>query len=149
MTGVKAQHIPYKGTGPALVDLMGGQFQYNFAGLLGSLPLARSGKLRAIAVTTPKRVPGMDDIPAMAESLPGFSVVGWYGVMAPPKLPKPLLTKLHDVLVNILHEPETTKRIKAAGGTPVGSSSEEFRKFLLADMAKWAGIVKRSGAKVE
>lgn len=149
MTGVKAQHIPYKGTGPALADLMGGQFQYNFAGLLGSLPLARSGKLRAIAVTTPKRIPGLDDIPALAESLPGFSVVGWYGVMAPPKLPAPLLKKLHDVIIKILHEPETTKRIVTAGGTPVGSSPEDFRKFLLNDMAKWADVVKKSGAKVD
>lgn len=149
MAGVKAQHIPYKGTGPALSDLMGGQFHYNFAGLLGSLPLARSGKLRAIAVTTPKRIPGLDDIPALAESLPGFSVVGWYGVMAPPNLPKPLLTRLHTEIVKIMREPETTKRIVAAGGTPVGSSPEEFRKFLHADMAKWADVVKKSGAKLE
>ncbi len=149
MAGVKAQHIPYKGTGPALIDLMGGQFQYNFAGLLGALPLARSGKLRAIAVTTPKRIPGLDDIPAMAEVLPGFSVVGWYGIMAPPRLPKPLVTRLHTELVKILREPETDKRIRAAGGTPVGNSPEEFRQFLLADMAKWADVVKKSGAKVE
>lgn len=149
MVGVKAQHIPYKGTGPALTDLMGGQYQYNFAGLLGAVPLARSGKLRAIAVTTPKRIPGLEDIPAMAESLPGFSVVGWYGVMAPPKLPKPIVTKLHDVIVKILHEPETTKRIVATGGTPVGSSPEDFRKFLLADMKKWADVVKKSGAKLD
>ena len=149
MAGVKAQHIPYKGTGPALSDLMGGQFHYNFAGLLGSLPLARSGKLRAIAVTTPKRIPGLDDIPALAESLPGFSVVGWYGVMAPPNLPAPLLKKLHDVIVKIMREPETTKRIVTGGGTPVGSSPEDFRKFLHADMAKWADVVKKSGAKLQ
>lgn len=68
--------------------------------------------------------------------------------MAPPKLPKPLLNKLHDVIVKILHEPETTKRIMAAGGTPVGSSPEDFRQFLLADMAKWADVVKKSGAHV-
>ena len=74
------------------------------------MPLARCGKLRAIAVTTPKCIPGMDHIPAVAESLPGFAVVGWYGVMAPPKLPKPLLVRLHTEIVKILHEPETTKR---------------------------------------
>lgn len=148
LTGVKAEHIPYKGTGPALIDLMAGQYQFNFAGLLGSLPLARSGKLRAIAVTTPKRIPGLDDIPALAEDLPGFTVVGWYGIMAPPKLPKPLLTKLHTEFVRVLNEPATIKRIKAAGGTPVGSSPEEFRQFLLKDMAKWADVVKKSGARV-
>lgn len=149
MTGVKAQHIPYKGTGPALIDLMGGQFHYNFAGLLGALPLAKSGKLRAIAVTTPKRIPGLDDLPAMAESLPGFSVVGWYGVMAPPKLPQPLARRLHQVLTDVLREPDTDKKIRASGGTPVGSTPADFRKFLLADMAKWADVVKRSGAKLE
>ena len=149
LTGVKAQHIPYKGTGPALVDLMGGQYQYNFAGLLGSLPLARSGKLRAIAVTTPKRIAGYDDIPAMAEALPGFAVVGWYGVMAPPQLPKPLLARLHTEIIRILREPQTDKRIRAGGGTPIGSAPDEFRRFLLADMAKWADVVKKSGAKVD
>lgn len=149
MVGVKAQHIPYKGTGPALVDLMGGQFHYNFAGPLGALPLAKSGKLRAIAVTTPKRIPGLEDIPAMAETLPGFSVVGWYGVMAPSKLPQPLVKRLYTLLTDILREPETDKKIRAAGGTPVGSTPEAFRKFLLADMAKWANVVKRSGAKTD
>lgn len=149
MAGVKAQHIPYKGTGPALTDLMGGQYHYNFAGLLGTVPLARSGKLRGIAVTTPKRVPGLDEYPALAESLPGFSVVGWYGVMAPPNLPKPLLKRLHTEIIKIMNEPETNKRIVAAGGTPVGSSPEDFRKFLLADMRKWADVVKRSGAKLD
>ncbi|MDH5534970.1 MAG: tripartite tricarboxylate transporter substrate binding protein [Betaproteobacteria bacterium] len=149
MAGVKAQHIPYKGTGPALIDLMGGQFHYNFAGLLGALPLAKSGKLRAIAVTTPKRIPGLEDIPAMAESLPGFSVVGWYGVMAPPKLPQAMVTRLYKVLTDILREPETDKKIRAVGGTPIGSSPEEFRKFLLSDMEKWADVVKRSGAKLD
>lgn len=149
MTGIKAQHIPYKGTGPALVDLMGGQFHYNFAGLLGALPLAKSGKLRAIAVTTPKRIPGLEDVPAMAESLPGFSVVGWYGVMAPPKLPQPLVKRLHQVLTEILREPDTDRKIRNAGGTPVGSAPEDFRRFLLSDMKKWADVVKRSGAKLD
>lgn len=150
MTGVKAQHVPYKGTGPALVDLMAGQYQFNFAGLLGSVPLARSGKLRALAVTSPKRAPGLDDVPTVAESgLPGFSVVGWYGMMAPPKLPKPLLTKLHHDVITVLNKPDVRKRIMAAGGTPVGSSPEEFRKFLLADMEKWADVVKKSGARAD
>ncbi|MGE5526086.1 MAG: Bug family tripartite tricarboxylate transporter substrate binding protein [Rhodospirillaceae bacterium] len=130
MTGVKAQHIAYKGTGPALIDLMAGQYQFNFAGLLGAVPLVRSGKLRALAVTSPKRAPGLEDIPTVSESgLPGFQVVGWYGVMAPPKLPKPLLNTLYTSLIKVLKDPDTQKRILTAGGTPVGSSPEEFRKF--------------------
>jgi len=148
--GVKAQHIPYKGTGPALIALMGGEYQFNFAGLLGALPQARAGKIRALAVTTSKRIPGYEDIPTVKESgLPDFEVVGWYGVMTPPKMPKALLARLHTELIKVLKEPETTKRIVAVGGTPIGSDPETFRKFLLADMAKWADVVKRSGAKAE
>ncbi|MFN7087969.1 MAG: Bug family tripartite tricarboxylate transporter substrate binding protein [Burkholderiales bacterium] len=150
MTGVKAQHIPYKGTGPALVDLMAGQYQFNFAGLLGTVPHVRAGRLRAIAVTSEKRAPGLEDIPTVVESgLPGFVVIGWYGVMAPPNLPKPLVTRLHQEIVKVLKEPETSRRILSSGGTPIGSSPEEFRRFLIADMAKWADVVKRSGAKLD
>jgi tripartite-type tricarboxylate transporter receptor subunit TctC len=148
--GVKAQHLPYKGAGPSLISLMGGEYHFNFAGLVGALPLARAGKLRAIAVTTEKRIPGYEDIPTVKESgLPDFVVVGWYGVMTPPKLPKVLVTRLHAELVKILHEPTTNKRVVSFGGTPVGSDPESFRKFMLADMAKWADVVKRSGAKAD
>ena len=148
--GIKAQHIPYKGTGPALVALMGGEYHFNFAGLLGALPLARSGKLRAIAVTTAKRIPGYEDLPTVAESgLPDFVVVGWYGIMGPPKVPGALVTRIHAELIKVLNEPATNKRLVALGGTPVGSDPEAFRKFLLADMAKWSDVVKKSGAKAE
>lgn len=148
--GVKATHIPYKGTGPAMIGLLGGEYQFNFAGLLGALPQARAGKVRALAVTTSRRIPGYEDIPTVAESgLPDYLVVGWYGVMAPPRLPKPLLTRIHAELIKVLKEPAVNKRIVALGGTPVGSDPETFRKFLIADMAKWADVVKRSGAKAD
>ncbi len=148
--GIKAQHIPYKGTGPALVALMGGEYHFNFAGLLGALPLARSGKLRALAVTTVKRIPGNEDLPTVAESgLPDFVVVGWYGIMGPPNVPKALVTRIHAELIKVLNEPATHKRLVALGSTPVGSDPEAFRKFLLADMAKWQDVVKKSGAKAE
>ena len=148
--GVKANHIPYKGAGPSLIALMGGEYHYNFAGLVGALPLARAGKIRAIAVTTEKRIPGYEDIPTVRESgLPEFVVVGWYGVITPPKLPKELVTRLHAELIKVLREPETSKRIVGFGGTPVGSDPESFRKFMLADMNKWADVVKKSGAKAD
>lgn len=148
--GVKAAHIPYKGAGPSLIALMGNEFQFTFAGLVGALPLARAGKIRALAVTTARRIPGYEDIPTVKESgLPDFEVVGWYGVMTPPRMPKPLVTRLHAELVKVLREPDTTKRIVGFGGTPVGNDPETFRKFLLADMTKWADVVKKSGAKAE
>jgi tripartite-type tricarboxylate transporter receptor subunit TctC len=149
MTGVKAQHIPYKGSGPAMLDLVGGRYQFNFAGLQGAQTQVRSGKLRAIAVTTPKRLAAMPDVPAVAEALPGFEVVGWYGVLGPAKLPKPIVDKLHDELVKILNEPDVHKRIVDDGSEPVGSSPEEFKRFLDADLVKWTKVVKESGAKLE
>jgi tripartite-type tricarboxylate transporter receptor subunit TctC len=148
MTGLKAQHVPYKGTSPALVDLAGGQYHYNFSGIQGATAMVRAGKLRSIAVTTPARIKALPDIPAMAEALPGFSVVGWYGVLAPANLPKAILTKLHDEVVRIVALPEVRERILSDGSEPTTSTPEEFRQFLLADVAKWAKVIKASGAKM-
>ena len=149
MTGVKAQHIPYKGTGPSLIDLIGGRYEFSFAGIQGAQAQVRAGKLRALAVTTPKRVASMPDIPAVAEALPGFEVVGWYGVLAPAGLPAPILARLNEELLKALREPDVRERILADGAEPVGSSPAEFRAFLEADLAKWAKVVKESGAKLD
>ena len=148
MTGVDATHIPYKGTGPAFTALLGQEYHYNFAGLLAGSQFHRQGRLRALAVTAPTRAPALPDIPTVAESgLAGFEVVGWYGVFAPPKLPQPLLTRLHTEIVKILNEPEIQKIIYNQGATGVGNSPEAFRKYLLADMEKWKKVVQASGAK--
>ena len=149
MTGVRTEHIPYKGSGPAMQDLVGGVYHYNFAGMQAAQTLVRGGKLRAIAVTNPKRVPALPDIPAMAEAVPGFEVVGWYGVIGPANLPAPIVTRLHDELVRILKQPDVHERIVSDGSLPVGSSPEEFRKFMHADLSKWAKVVKESGAKLD
>jgi tripartite-type tricarboxylate transporter receptor subunit TctC len=149
MAGVKAEHIPYKGTGPALIDLMAGRYQFNFAGLEPAQVQVRAGKLRAIAVTTPKRIAPLPDIPAVAEALPGFEVVGWYGVIGPAGLPAPVVARLHDEFVKVLNRPDVRQRIVADGAEPVGSTPEDFRQFMLADLAKWAKLVKESGAKLD
>ena len=146
---VKAQHIPYKGSAPSLIDLVAGQYHYNFVGMSAAQALVKSGKLRALAVTAPKRVPSYADLPAMTEQVPGFEVVGWYGVMAPPKLPQPLVSKLHGELVRITKLKDITDRVLADGAEPVGSEPEVFRQYLLADLAKWAKLVKESGAKLD
>ena len=149
MAGVKAEHIPYKGAGPAMADLIAGQYHFNFSGLQGSQVQVRAGRLRAIAVTTPTRLPSNPDLPAMAEALPGFEVVGWYGVIGPAGLPAPIVARLHEELVKILNQPDVKSRIESDGSQPVGSSPEEFRRFMRADMDKWAKLVKESGAKLE
>jgi tripartite-type tricarboxylate transporter receptor subunit TctC len=149
MTGVKAQHIPYKGTGPSLLDLIAGRYDFTFAGLVGAQVQVRAGKLRAIAVTTPKRLAAMPDVPAVAEALPGFEVVGWYGVIGPAGMPAALVKRLHDELVRALALPDVKRRIAADGAEAVGSDSAAFRDFMTADLAKWAKFVKESGAKLD
>lgn len=149
MTGTQGQHIPYKGTGPAIVGLVSGEYQYNFMGLTGAFAQVRSGKLRAIAVSGPQRIKAAPDIPAMAEVVPGFSVVGWYGVTAPAKLPKPLLTKIHAEIAGYVKSPEFGKIAENNGSEAVTNSPEEFRQFMLDDMKKWADVVKRAGIKVQ
>jgi len=149
LAGVKAAHIPYKGSGPALADLVGGQYHYNFAGIQPAQTLFRAGKLRALAVTTPKRVGALPDMPAVAEALPGFEVVGWYGFIAPAKLPAPILARLHSEIVKILNQPEIRDRILSDGSEPVGNTPEEFTRYMHADLVKWAKVVKESGAKVD
>jgi tripartite-type tricarboxylate transporter receptor subunit TctC len=145
MTGIKTQHIPYKGTGPAIVGLLGGEYHYNFMGLTGAFAQVRAGKLRAIAVTTSKRLPTAPEVPALGEVLPGFEVVGWYGVMAPAKLPKPLLDKIHAGVVSLVKSPEFIKIMRNNGSEAKSSTPEEFRQFMLNDMKKWADVVKRAG----
>jgi tripartite-type tricarboxylate transporter receptor subunit TctC len=149
MTGIKAEHIPYKGSGPALIDLIAGRYQYNFSGIQAAQVQVRAGKLRALAVTTPKRIPALPDLPAVAEALPGFEVVGWYGVIGPAGLPAPIVTRLHDEFIKVLNRPDVHERIVADGSEPVGSDPEEFRKFMAIDLAKWAKLVKESGAKLD
>ncbi|HEX2825847.1 MAG TPA: tripartite tricarboxylate transporter substrate binding protein [Burkholderiales bacterium] len=148
MTGVQATHIPYKGTGPATTALLGKEYQFNFMGLSAATKLVSSGRLRGLAVTSTQRLKSMPDIPTVAESgIPGFEVVGWYGIMAPAKLPKPLLDRIYGEVMKALDDPGIQKAIFAQGATAVGSSPADFRKYLLADMEKWQKVVKASGAK--
>ena len=147
MTGIKAEHIPYKGTGPAIVGLVSGEYHFNFMGLTGAFGQVRAGKLRGLAVTGTKRLTAAPDIPAMAEVLPGFEVVGWYGVAAPARLPKPLLARIHADIVAYVNSSEFAKIAENNGSEAVSNSPEAFRQFMLDDMKKWADVVKRSGAK--
>jgi tripartite-type tricarboxylate transporter receptor subunit TctC len=149
LSGTKAEHIPYKGSGPALTALLGNEYHFNFAGIQPAQAQVRAGKLRGIAVTTARRVAALPDLPAVAEALPGFEVVGWYGIIGPANMPRPIVNKLHETLVRILNAPDIRERITADGSEPAGIGPEPFRQFMLADLAKWAKVVKESGAKLD
>src|SRR5204862_7075756 len=134
---------------PAMMDLVAGQYHYNFAGIQGAQTLVRSGKLRALAVTAPRRLAALPDLPAVAEMLPGFEVVGWYGVMGPANLPGPIVTRLHEEPAKVLGQPEVRGRIVADGSEPSGSTPGGLRSFMPCDRAKWAKGAKERGGRVE
>src|SRR5258708_25351778 len=131
------------------MDPAAGQFPFDCAGIQAAQTLVRSGKLRALAVTAPKRLAALPARPAVAEELPGFEVVGWYGVIGPAGLPSPIVTRLHDEFVKVLNRPDVRERIVADGSEPAGTTPGEFRLFMLTDLAKWAKLVKESGAKLD
>ena len=150
MAGVKGQHIPYKGTGPAITDLLAGRYDFTFGALQGApVNMVRAGKLRAIAVTTTTRLSAWPDIPAVAEVLPGFEVIGWYGLIGPAKLPRPIVARLNEEVRKALEYPSVSERIAADGAVSVGNSPEEFRQFLHADLNKWSKLVAEIGAKLD
>ena len=150
MAGVDMQHIPYKGSPPALQDVMGGQVTMTFDNITTAWPLARGGKLRALAVTTATRSPIAPDVPTLAESgLPGFEVGSWQGVFAPAGTPPEIVKRLNTEIVSILRLPDVSEKLVGLGAEPVGNTSEEFTALVKAEVVKWADVVKKSGAKVD
>ena len=150
MAGVDMQHIPYKGSPPALQDVMGGQVSMTFDNITTALPLAKSGKLRALAVTTAKRSAVAPEVPTLAESgLLGFEVGSWQGVFAPAGTPPEIVRRLNTEIVKIINLPEVKEKLTTLGAEPVGDSPEQFSAFVKAEISKWADVVTKSGAKVD
>ena len=150
MAGVEMQHIPYKGSPPALTDVMGGQVNMTFDNITTAWTLAKSGKLRALAVTTAKRSPVAPDVPTLAESgLPGYEVGSWQGVFAPAGTPPDVVKRLNTEIVKIINSPDVQKKLLELGAEPVGNSSEEFTALVKTEVVKWGDVVKKSGAKVD
>ena len=150
MAGVEMQHIPYKGSPPALTDVMGGQVNMTFDNITTAWTLAKSGKLRALAVTTAKRSPVAPDVPTLAESgLPGYEVGSWQGVFAPAGTPPDIVKRLNAEIVKIINSPDVQKKLLELGAEPVGNSSEEFSALVKTEVVKWGDVVKKSGAKVD
>jgi tripartite-type tricarboxylate transporter receptor subunit TctC len=147
MTGIKATHVPYHGTAPALNDLMGGYIQFMFADLGPALPLITAGKLRAIAVTTKQQVASLPDVPPLADAgVPGFDLAAWQGVIAPGATPQPILVKLNDSINTIVAMDDVRSRLKDIGMIPVGKGSPaELQLFLQGEIARWGKIVDAAG----
>jgi tripartite-type tricarboxylate transporter receptor subunit TctC len=143
-------HVPYKGGGPMLIDLVGGQIPAAFDNLPSAMPQIRAGKVRALAVTTAKRWPTAPEIPTMAEAgVPGYEMSAWFGLMAPPGLPKPLADMLQREVAAILKEPDVRKQLLELGADPSGITPEEFRQFLLAEREKWTRVGASAGVKLD
>ena len=150
MAGVDMQHIPYKGSPPALQDGVGGQVSMTFDNITTAWPLAKAGKLRPLAVTTAKRSSIAPEVPTLAESgLPGFEVGSWQGVFAPAGTPPEIVKRLNAEIVKILNMPDVKERLVALGAEPVGDTPEQFSAYVKSEVAKWSDIVKKSGAKVD
>lgn len=150
VAGTKLTHVPYKGSAPATVDLMSGQIQAMFDNLSTSLPYIKSGKLRAIAVTSAQRSPAAPDIPTMAEAgLPDCEVLSWFALVAPAKTPQPIIDRLNAATVKVLNEPAAKQQIATLGADPVSSAPTELATFIASETAKWAKVVQASGATVE
>jgi len=150
MAGIKTVHVPFKGASEALAALLGGQTDLMFASLSSSIPLIKSGKLKAFAVTGAHRSPSIPELPTVAEAaLPGFAAAAWYGFVGPAGIPKPIVATLNKAAIAALGTPEVKSRMFASGVEVRTSTPDEFAGFIKTEMEKWAKVVKASGAKAD
>ena len=150
MAKVQMTHVPYKGGGPALADLVGGQIQLMLENIPSTLPHVKAGRLRALAVSGLKRSPLVPDLPTLDEAgLKGYEIVGWNGLFVPSGTPQSIIAYLHGLTVKALAQPDVKERLATLGAEGVGNTPEQFRGFLKAEIVKWARVVKEAGLKVE
>jgi tripartite-type tricarboxylate transporter receptor subunit TctC len=150
MAGVQMVHVPYKGAGPAMQDLIGGQIQLMFDNLASSLGQIHAGKVKALAVTTAKRSSLAPELPTIAESgLPGFDISTWFGVFAPGATPRDIVERLHAEFVKALAAPDVHEAMLKLGAEPVGNTPEEFAAYIRSEAQKYAKVIKASGARVD
>jgi tripartite-type tricarboxylate transporter receptor subunit TctC len=147
--GIRMHHVPYKGPPPALADVIGGQVEVMFSSIVTGLPLARGGKLRPIAVSSLNRSRAAPEVPAIAETLPGFEAIGWYGVVAPRGTPRAVVERLAAAIGSGMQSPEVRERVAGDGSEAVGSSPEAFERFLRAEMARFARVIRDIGIRPE
>jgi tripartite-type tricarboxylate transporter receptor subunit TctC len=149
MTGVEMTHVPYKGSAPALTDLIGGQVQLMFDNLPSSLAFIKAGKLRALGVTSAARAVALPDTPAVADTVPGFEASSWFGILAPAGTPRDVVMKINAETAKWLASPDAKEKLASQGANAAGGSPDVFVKHIQTETAKWAKVVKDSGAKVD
>jgi len=150
MAGIKMNHVPYKGTSPALTDTISGQTDILFSSTATALPHVKSGRLRAIAVTTAKRLPAEPEVPAVAESgVPGFDVALWHGLIGPKNLPRPVVERINGEVNKMLKIKETAAQLETDGVAPAGGSDKQFRDQIAKEIALWKDVVAKTGVKVQ
>lgn len=149
MTGVQMQHIPYKGDTPMLTDLVGGRVSLAFGTAVAFLPYVQSGKLTALAVTDAKPSPIAPTLPTVADTVPGFEALQWFGLLMPAGTPKEVVARLNTESLKVLHMPDVRERFAGLGIEIVGDSPDQFAAFMRSETAKWAKVVKESGAKID
>ena len=146
---IEATHIPYKGEGPALADLAGGQIQVLTPNLSAAIGFVTAGKIRALAVTSKQRAPQLPNVPAVAETVPGFENLGWFGLVAPAGTPPAVIRKVHDDAVKALQSAEVKKRFSELGMAPVGNTPAEFSKAMKEESARWAKVVRERKLQID
>jgi tripartite-type tricarboxylate transporter receptor subunit TctC len=149
MTGCQMLHVPYKGAGPALTDLMGGQVDVIFDNLPSSVGHIKGGKIRALGVTSQEREPSLPQLPTIAETVPGYEATAWFGIGMPKGTPKEVIEKVNAEVNRALADPKMRERLAELGGKPIAGTPEDFGKVIAAETAKWEKVVISSGAKVE
>ena len=147
--GVQLVHIPYKGTAPALTDLLGGQVDMMCDNLGVSLPHVRSGKLKALAVASKNRFPGLPDVPALGETLPGFESIAWFGIVAPPRTPGPIVEKIAAGVREAIKLPDVQKRLAELSAEPSGMTPAEMASFMRQEVERWAMVIRSASVRVE
>jgi tripartite-type tricarboxylate transporter receptor subunit TctC len=150
MTGIQIVHVPYKGGGPGLVDLLSGQMQFMMTTTPAAMPHVKSGRVRALGVTSAHRSQSLPDLPTIAEAgVKGYEVSTWYGVLAPARTAKPIVSRLHGEIVKLLAVPDTNEKLLAQGFEPVGNTPDEFGAYIKSEIAKWAKVIKTARIKAE
>ena len=147
--GIDVVHVPYKGGGPAMADVMGGQAQIVMPSLIQVVPLIKSGRLKALGTSGTKRNPILPDVPAIAETLPGYESQNWWGLLVPAATPQPVIERLYAATAQVLQSKETAKRMETEGAEPVRMTPPEFGRFITAELAKWGKVARDVGIQAE